>query len=33
MEIKSIKILFLEDSQDDYELNIISLKKSGLNLR
>ena len=33
MEIKSIKILFLEDSQDDYELNIISLKKSGLNLQ
>jgi len=30
MEKKKVKILFLEDSQDDYELNITELKKSGI---
>lgn len=30
MEGKSIKILFLEDSEDDHELNIISLKRAGI---
>ncbi len=30
MEIKNIKVLFLEDSQDDYELNVIHLRESGL---
>jgi len=30
MEKKKVKILFLEDSQDVYELNITELKKSGI---
>ena len=30
MNGKNIKILFLEDSQDDYELNLIYLRKAGL---
>lgn len=30
MERKRIKVLFLEDSQDDYKLNVVTLKKYGL---